>query len=266
MHMTTAAERMGCPTSLVGPEYINSLLESIQISIESEDREDLAPYRRSDLVTTGYLLVIEYYLVGDRTNAVKWAYNVLDFADEYFFGNWRDRIHSGNYHNDPPDRAWWDKYASWQPQFEACLLSVSCLTEWERLQKFASYFREDVDINIEQSPENRAWLLTVARALLGKSLDGELANVIKSGKRKREKLLLDFLEAVLSGDERQLNASAAAYFKYYLKSEAPKLDITKKVAIDATFLVHFAAHRGRKIEIPQSVQDHIVPQLKLSSN
>jgi hypothetical protein len=253
-------QRIGCPEKLV---HVGTCLNSLEHSLtveETDDRPDITKSRRQDCVNTGNLVAIQFYLLDDLQNTRVWASKVLDYAAEYFFGDWRDRIPSGDYGNEPPNRDYWDRKATWRYEFQACLLWSSCLADWDGLRRFAAYLRDDVIRDVDQPNENRSWLLAVARVLQGTQLDqlAEYVAVIHQGTRKRERFLLAFLDAILNADDTALARATKDYFKYYKSSESKKQEITAKVAMDGTFLVNFARYRGRSIEVPANVQDHIV--------
>jgi len=206
------------------------------------------------------LIAIQHYLSDDLEGTRDWAVRVMAFADDWFLGPWRDRAPSGNYHDQPPDRAWQDLNMPWQNEFQASLLWGSCLGEWERLGRLASSLRDDIMQDVEQTPENRAWLLIAAGIVRGRPWNEmkEMIDTVQDGRRKRERLLLDLLDAILHGDDSRLSETSTRYFQYFKKSESKEFSITAKVAIDGAFLLHFGRHQGRHVAIPSSVEDYII--------
>lgn len=249
--------RIGCPRSLLNPD---EMTDELIANIEKEFPEQQAPFWKARFVYCAHLIAIQYYLVDNMINAKIWGGKALELLDDYFFGEWRDTIASGNYRDAPPDRAWWDVHASWQSKFETAMLWASAMGQWERLKCFASYPTMNIIRDAEQSHENRAWLLTVGVTLYGNGLQGcsDLGATIVEGRRKRERLLFNFLTSITDSSGSKVQEAADEYFTYYKLAESRKTDLTKKISVDGSFLVHYARHRGHQITLLDNVRDHIV--------
>lgn len=213
----------------------------------------------SDESSFGFI-ALTAYLADEHRISAEWARRCLNSTEEYFFGSWRDEEPSGNYGDQPPDRAWQDRTCSWSSAWQDALVWCSSLGEWDRLLRFAEYPRDDVQLDIDQKKENRAWLLVLAGVLRGRpreQLQEHVATILE-GRRRRERLLLWTLEHILEGAEEEASGSLADYATYYKTAEFPKMDVTLKVAMDATFLVHYAEYTDVEIEVPEKLKDHIV--------
>src|SRR5262245_6088885 len=81
---------------------------------------------------------------------------------------------------------------------------------------------------------------------------------VRSGRRKREKALLDLLEAILHITHEQVAAVSTSYFQRYEKTEAKIAEIPAKLAMGASFLVHLGEHLKREVPVPANVEDHVV--------
>ena len=207
-----------------------------------------------------FFIALEAYVAEAFSVTREYAQKGIENTHEYYFGQWRDTVPSGNYRDRPPDRAYQDKIMPWSTSWQDCLLWCSVLGRWDDLLKFAEYPKDDIKLDIDQSPENRAWLLLVAGKLRGRPIEElqPFADTVVNGKRKRERLLLALFEAILEEDPHYATSCLKDYATYYKVSEFPKDEINKKVAFDASFLVHYAEFTDVQISVPDKMKDHIV--------
>ncbi len=114
--------------------------------------------------------------------------------------------------------------------------------------------------DIDQPKENRAWLLLVAGVVRGRDYSElqSFSDTVLNGKKARERLLLWTLDAIAEEAPEQASDFLADYAKRYLKIELPKHDITTKIALDASFLVHWAAYCDVELNVPERIKPHIV--------
>ncbi len=251
-------EQHGFSRDLVDP---GGDIRSVERWLGSEDRVDIAIERRSCPVTTGHLVAVKYYLLDDHANARLWARKVVDFADEYFFGAWRDRVPSGTYQDKPPDRAFYDKRAGWLPELQAGLLWGSCLGEWDRVGRYAAYLRDDVIRDAEQSVENRAWYLILAGGLRGRPWAEmtEFVETVRRGRRKQEQLLLDVLESIYVGDDsRKVDDASTFYFRHHKRTRAKSPSIPERLAIDYSIVSLLAKQIEKSPQLPENSEKYIV--------
>jgi hypothetical protein len=200
-----------------------------------------------------------YYLLNNDGECRLAAREGLRQAHEYFFGNWRNEIPSGSYSDHPPDPAFWHRIASWSDCYIESLLWATCLDDWESVGRFSEYVTDDVNLDVEQHPENRAWLLCLAATLRNdETAASPHADYIISRPRKRERLLAAMLQGILSKDEQRANETANEYFSFYLRSEREIHLITSKIMIDGTVLINLAAHLGMPFHVSDSALPHVV--------
>jgi len=135
-----------------------------------------------------------------------------------------------------------------------------CLGDWHSVGRLSGYVTRVCELNIEQSKENRAWLLILAAVLRDDSFADFQAErgLIAASRGKREKLLLRLLEAILDPPSADLEAATSDYFRHYVKFESKREFLDSKVAIDGTILAHFAEKRGTPLPLPASLTDYIV--------
>jgi hypothetical protein len=253
--------QVGLTKERLDPEHTESRL-AIWIA-EGEIIDDNTVLRKQKLVTLGMFLILEHYFLDDLRRCFSSMSKILEYAEEYFFGSWRDYAPTGYQHNEPPSREYQNTRCLWSSEFHSSIVWCACLGDWKRAREISEYLRDDIKLDIDQKPENRAWLLYLGGILTERpesEMDG-LAVCIKDGKRKREKLLFALLQAILHGTDSELDAAAKQYLKYYKSSESKSQKLTDKVAMDGTFLMHFAKHKGREIEIPKNFEIHIIPQI-----
>lgn len=249
-------ERVGWPADRCDPW---ACIRAVERNLAAVPRPTTINFIQATKAKESDIAAISFYFLEEFTLAQEWGDKVLMFGEEYFFGGWRDTWPSGEFSNEPPNPLYWRKLA-WQDEWLPCLLWGSVLARWETLTRLATYFADDIPVDIEQSDANRAWLLIVAGVLCGRAWNEmeHHTKMIGGSRAKREKLLLDFLDTILHADDEQLASTASAYFKYYKSTEWKKPFINNKIMLDGSFLIHFAEHRGRSIPIPSNIVDHVV--------
>jgi len=166
-----------------------------------------------------------------------------------------------------------DRWSTWQSQLAYALLSSCCLRRWGKVDRFASYPRDDVKLDIDQTAEDRAWWLLLCGTIRGRPLEQvqDWVWTIQNSRRKREKLLwgcLSCLRAMRLGEvpptfegedhAADFNACLHDYLRHYKKTEFKREEITCKVSMDATILVHLAERWGVEVKVPKAYADHIV--------
>jgi len=257
--MTQRYKILGIPRELLEDEYN---LESLQEKLANVDEiNDFTCHAKSIVADVASILILDYCLLDKFDEMWSWMPRALDFAEDYFFGDWRDKVLSKN-GTEPPNREYWDIIALWNDAFQSSILWCACLGQWDRAKRFAGYVRDDIGFDPEQSGENRAWLILLAGVLRNRPWKEvqPFQDTILNGSRKREKLLLGFLDAILHGDDKTLHTQAQQYWKYYKSSESKAHMVTSKVAIDGTILLYYAEHLGRTVDVPDNVALHIVPK------
>jgi len=258
MH-TTRYQRLGVPSEWVTPDSIVARFTTfVQQSLEKPANY----YVRHVLVTNSIYTSSMYLYQDDHLKAKDWAVKILPFMEDYFFGPWQDLAPTGEKRELPPDRNWWLSNLTWKDDWEGCLAWGSALGEWDKLTHLATYFRDGVGGDMEQTWANYYWHLLVAGVLTGRP-ESELAPYREKiaagkGREKREQLLLAFLDAIRRGSDEELVAASSEYFKHYLKTDAKKKEVLAPLMFDGSFLVHFAKRAGRTVPIPENIQDHLI--------
>lgn len=252
------AHRVGWPLEL---SDIEASYRSIEMNAQPcRVPRDVRDQRHHDL-DIKFLLALKYLLLEQFSEVREAAREVVLSAEEYFFGEWREILPTGNAGDEPPNPEYFHRYAAWAHElYTGSVLWAMCLEDWECVKRLSDYVTRVCELNIDQSKENRAWLLILAAVLRGESIDGfqEEREQIVSGRSKREKLLLNLLEAILNPDSADLGCATKEYFKYYRQVENKRHSITSKVAIDGSILVHFAERVERPLPIPATMEDYVV--------
>jgi len=214
-------------------------------------------YIKQDYVFDCAMAVMRRYLVDDYQEAREWAEQLLDYAEEYFFGRWREEVPLPG--GKPPSREWRDLRESWVMQMQAALLCSAALGDWDRFHKFAGFPRDDIREDEGISAACDAFWLYFCGLVRGRprdEIESFRERVFKEGK-KLDKLLVAFVEGVVEGDDQSLQEAADAYFKQYKRTQAKKDYISSKLALDGSIVLHYARHLGREVSVPEKVRDHI---------
>lgn len=257
---TQRYERLGIDPTWFDPEGSVSTVEHALTIAQSRPHKREVKYR---LVDASRYAAIGFYYHDDLGATRTWSLKLLSYMDDYLFGEWQDFAPTGDKQKLPPDRNWWlSNLYFWKDEWEACLAWGSALGEWEKLAHLATYFRDGVSGNMEQTQANYNWHLLVA-GVLARRPENELIPYREKiaegkGKEKREQLLLAFLDAIRSGSDQELASTSSEYFKYYLKTDGKKKEVSSPLMFDGSFLVHFAKRAGRTVPIPENIQDHLI--------
>ncbi len=196
------------------------------------------------------------YLLEDRIRCIEFAGTMLECLYEYYYGEWKKKVSNDDGVINPD---WW-KVMSWINEFRDALLWGSSIDRWEILERIACYPDEDCWQDDLYSKEFHIWYLLVA-CVLRQDANRKILrymSTLEQSRKMREKLLAHVLQAILKGDESQVNTELNAYLKFYKKKEFTKPEITEKVSIDGTFLINFARHKGIKVKYASEYEDHIV--------
>lgn len=244
----------------VDPRGLKCLRKSVARGRKPPNTQKDTPYVLSGGLDAAFVLFLELFIDERESEARAVARDGLTTAEQYFFGDWRTKIPTGNRFDMPPDPIYWHQTAQWSDAFVEALLMAACLDKWEFAQHFSTYPTDECDLDIEQTKEHRAWLLILAGVLREEPVErfAHHRAVICNSRRKRTKLLLSLLEGIVSPDEYDLQARVETYFNYFEKTERRKSIITSKLAIEGSFLVHYAKHLGRSLTVPESCEDYIV--------
>lgn len=263
-------ERVGWPAEKIDLDYHEASFLKFS---EPPSDPNVVEFVKTRTVDKAGFAAIEFYFMDEFQVARMWAERVVTVAEDYFFGAWRDQIPTGNMRDQPPDRTYYDRTASWQDEIREALHWSFCLRRWDAVERFASYPRDDIRLDIEQSAEDRAWWLLLCgtiRLRPWQEVQDWIAT-IENSRRKREQLLwacLSCLRSIKLGEvpptmededhEADFNACLHDYLRHYKKTEFKREEITAKVSVEATILVHLAEHWGVKVEIQKRYVDHIV--------
>ncbi len=250
-------ERVGWPREWISIELSN---KGLRRWIEGPAKEGLLREHVGGVASYCSDLAFSHYLLDEIKEARQYAVQLLDATDEYFFGDWRDRAKPRDIEPGESNRDYWHRHAVWRDKFREPCMWASCLGAWDRCRRWAAYLRDDVTFDVEQSAEDRAWYLIVAGVLLDRPWADmkPFVETIESGRRKREKLLLDTMRPLTAGDNAAFNDALAKHLSHYKSTDAKKRNMYERLAIDGTFLINLARHRGLEPRIPDRVKDHIV--------
>jgi hypothetical protein len=236
---------------------IKEKIESLNKALQGTKDVQLIEIFKHDTVSKSNFIAIRYYLVDNKKGAENYAHPLLDYAIEYFFGQWRNEV---PYDGKIGVHYW--KRSLWVDEFREAILWGSCLGEWEKVKCIAQYPDDDcyTGTTAIYTGEIQAWYLVLAAVLRGDTLDtvSKYCKVIETGKKKREKLLLKVLRPLLKGDMDIANQEFAVYLKYYKRFEFPKKLVPETLAIDGTFLINYARYLGYELQYPAEYEDHIV--------
>lgn len=254
-HSSIRRDRVGWPRGDLRPA---SQEVDLNESLARQVSDNILSSALDGHVFSAHITALSYYLEDQSTSARRVALLTLDLANQYLFGEWRDRIRCKEYNHDMTLREFWNRNASWESSVVPGLLWSAVLGEWDQFTKVGSYLRDDV--RLEESEELTAWYLILSGVARGRPWEEmeKFIETIRQGKSKRERLLLDALSALLGKSDAPFQAALNAHFDHYKRTEAKKDEITSKLAIDGSILVHLARHRGLEVTVPAKAMDHFI--------
>lgn len=241
-------ERLGLPKEKIRvdiwkDEFVRLITQPVK------DQRNL-PYIKADMVSNAKFLTHDYYYLEEKEEAKESARNLLDYTKEFFFGKWRNEI--PGYPSDTEN---------WIEQFRQSICWGSCIGEWEKIKEIAEYPKENVIEAERWEPiEFRCWYLLIAGVLRGQQLSSleKYVKTIEEGGKRREKLLLKLLMAIIGKNIENAENALNGYLKYFKKYEFPRPGKNDLLCIDGTFLINFAAYKNLKIDYPSEYDDYIV--------
>ncbi len=215
----------------------------------------------SSLVSDYSLAALREYLRENNREARKYAEGVAHSLHEYFFGRWRNEVPTGNHGELPPDPVYQRQSRSWISDYRYGLLWCSVLGQWEELAKLSQYPGDDCPLeDIDCRPALKRLLLEIASCLKGEPRLGVSERVEKEAGAswRGQKEIAQVVDAILAKDEALASKLLTTYVKGHKKREPKYNDITATISIEATFLIHWAAHLGLSIGVPDELDYFIV--------
>jgi hypothetical protein len=224
----------------------------------------------AEAISNCYFRFMYLYLLSRDEEAKETVREWVRYAEEYFFGEWRHTAPPNNNPARPPDPEWWHQGTTDFPEYVRAVFAASLLDRWDFVDRVSEYWStirwwepEVARFFLRVSGrEEVAWTLALASVIRGKPFDDPylkpLIEMIENGRLKREKWLWGFLAAIVEGSDAELQAAADDYFAFYLKREAGRKDLSKKVSFHGTILVNLARHRGRTIGVSDAIGERYV--------
>jgi hypothetical protein len=214
------------------------------------------PTQKSSAVSFPNFIACICYLREEIPLAMRYADMTVENGIDYFFSDWRKKVAV----NDKTYESYrWKEHGSdWYSEFPISVLWTTCLGQWNKAKKIAEYpTRECYSERTKGSPEV-CYYLILAAALRGESLDtvNDFIEVVETGVKKREKLLLAVLKTIVQQDKKAFDKVFLEYMKYFNKRECSRGINT--LAKDGTILFNFARYKGLNVEFPNEYRDHFI--------
>lgn len=164
---------------------------------------------------------------------------------EYFYGPWREG-HEEFGEKLTSVRA--RQVLGWMEPYRRSLMAALCLDAHDDLAKLLEWPEPDLpddEGTTDRTPGDKAFHILLARWLRGESIDQpDLRQTVSKGTRRRPKLLLATLDALMAGDVDQARAALAKFLQNYKKTEFRVDRVDFAISLDGTVLWHAARHRG----------------------
>ncbi len=250
-------EKFGLDPQLFTKKHFKSTQESIFTCLNKKPPcASLVSSYKSDLISASCRLCFDYYLLDKEENIERYAKPMLDYAIEYFFGDWRkDTIVE-----EQTGEEYFKRSELWISDFRESILWGSVLGEWNKIKEISKY-PDELCMEADFEPkETSAWYILLAIYLREGSLANadEYIGLIENGRKKREKLLLNVLRAITAEDEDGFANEFGIYMKYYKSREFPRDSVHETLAIDGTILFNLAKYKGMQVEFPRAYIDHYI--------
>ena len=249
-------EKFGIPQHVFLSEEIEYYKKSLQRHLKSPDDLSHVGDFKASAIFDSNMLCFHYYFTDEKKQIEKYAQPMLDYAMDLFFGDWR---------NEAP----WDgkigaeywKRDNWIGQYREVVLWGACIGEWDKVKEISKYPDElTMAAQPWETKEKKAWYTVLAIYLRDESLKNadKYIKIIEAGKKKREKLLLSVLRAIIDKNTGRFDKEFRVYLKYYKAHEYPQHSYPDKLAIDGTIMFNIAKHQGMNVEFPKEYIDHYI--------
>lgn len=212
-------DKVGLTAEQVDPEFRADAARRAESIL---GRIDLIPLGQEELSVYSALTATAYYLMEDYESSQKYAQRVVPTARDYYYGNWRSKVRSGNYREFDPDPSWWHDKEIWMDVFRDALCWGSVLGDWEGLRKLSEYPDERRSMeksNIDKKPAMRQLLLDIAKHLRGEKVAkvadrvGKLVGANWRGTR----VLAEALDAIAAKVEAAANEAINGFLMLHHK-------------------------------------------------
>lgn len=242
------------------PSFANyaSDFEAVEIakSVNPRASEYDRAWKKFILPANRHLLSLACYYSDEYALVKEHANQCLLEVEEFFFGEWRNTFQTPE---KTVDAGWWKRRFIWMQLFEAAVLWSSVLGKWDFLRRVSSFPEADSCISDGYTAQERDLYVAWAMFLRGAHTDMEtLLDKVKAGKGRAPKLIAAMLRAIAVRDAALLEKTLNDWLKYYRKEEFPKEKVTKKITIEGTFFVHWAAKEQLVVTVPPEFIDYIV--------
>jgi hypothetical protein len=218
------------------PGWLESL-ETAQLLPPNASEYDKA-WGKFGLASTRSKLALASYFAGDSNAAKIYGGQCLEDCEEFFFGEWRNTYTTENKQATP---AWWKREFIWMQVFEAALLWGAVLGDWAFLKKVGAFPESDSCISDGYDAQDRDLYVAVGGFVCGlcSSELNTLLHQASSGAKKSCKLLVSVIRACEARQTNMIQKALSEFFKNYEQNEFPKKQMTKKISIEGTFIVHW---------------------------
>lgn len=230
---------------------LDDAIGALELTLSEPVRALTSSYK-SFAVSESYLIACWSYLLGEINIFTKYAPLVIKYTHEYLFGNWKET--TPNDEKETGHEAWL-RYC-WFDKYREGVVWGSVMNQWEEIQEISKYPHVS---SVRPRDYETAYYYVLACYIRGEksSFYAKQHEQVETGKRKREKLLLAVLDTIICGDEKTFAKEFNKYLTYFKKYEYPK-DTTEVLALDGTFLVNLAKHKGMQVQFPEKYIDHYI--------
>jgi hypothetical protein len=252
----TRIQRLGRRDHAVGSANVRG--REKLFPIPNADSEDAEAEARERLLL---FLLDELEDVGVEVQMMH-AAQCIELTFQHFFGNWRNVELKWQGRKVTPETA--RKKLPWMQIWKAAAVCGLSTEGVALFSKVVDYVEDDLGFDEATRDFDKAdnkYEVLVSRFIRGKALTDSprLVKLIREGKGRRPRMLLDVLEAVEAGDSDAMGKRLAAYLAYFRKTEfrTNRLDCT--LSMEGSVLWHLARRKGMKLpKMKQADMDHIV--------
>lgn len=183
-------------------------------------------------------IVICYDLLGNKKQSKKFAKLAVVAGIDYFEGSWRS-IPIKECPENP--KKWLYQNFGWIDEFRWTIMCALYLHDYESAKRFAAYPSEECTDYMDYCIDDWACYLLMASVIKDGRMDNEkLLKKVSAGKKKKPKLIVEILKAIVTKDHIKFNETFSDYLKYIKRSEFKRSHIDTLQSIDGTILYHLA--------------------------
>ena len=218
-------------------------------------------------------VVLAYYLLEERKKAREHAMALVQEAEDYLSGDWRESYIDTRWveNSEHPDGGYRENFKlgrdgcrrelQWMEVFRDGLLWALYLDDLTTARRIAEYPCDDVpEQEFDFGPPDKAWRAVAASLLLGRHRsEWEMqARTIERARAKMPRLLMGALDAASRGDSNQFGKMIRYSIRHHVRNKSNDHDLSNKLALNTSVVMQVGRTLGVSAQLTSFEFDNVV--------